>query len=209
MYMILSKMFDWFTNKNKRLQNKIDKYIDLENQKQILKSQVDECAQDFVDRKTSLDELIKSESDQSIKDSVQERYDNYVSGYIVEIGDLKRNRDRIESEMNNLIKGDEDFLNLVKKEKEVRKFKSILSKYRSNDIDLDACDALIKAVSKKKVDYADNLVFNEKGQLLLLKRSELAEFKPGHYTIPGGHVDLEEDFETAAKRELLEEAGIK
>ena len=77
MYMILSKMFDWFTNKNKRLQNKIDKYIDLEHQKQILKSQVDECAQDFVDRKTSLDELIKSESDQSIKDSVQERYDNY------------------------------------------------------------------------------------------------------------------------------------
>ena len=131
-------MFDWFTNKNKRLQSKIDKYIDLENQKQILKSQVDECADDFVERKTSLDELIKSESDQSIKDSVQERYDNYVSGYIVEIGDLKRNRDRIESDMNNLIKGDEDFLNLVKKEKEVRKFKSILSKYRSNDIDLDA-----------------------------------------------------------------------
>ena len=85
----------------------------------------------------------------------------------------------------------------------------ILSKYRSNDIDLDACDALIKAVSKKKVDYADNLVFNEKGQLLLLKRSELAEFKPGHYTIPGGHVDSGEDFETAAKRELLEESGIK
>lgn len=209
MYMILSKMFDWFTNKNKRLQSKIDKYIDLENQKQVLKSQVDECADNFVERKTSLDELIKSESDQSIKDSVQERYDNYISGYIVEIGDLKRNRDRIESEMNNLIKGDEDFLNLVKKEKEVRKFKSILSKYRSNDIDLDACDALIKAVSKKKVDYADNLVFNEKGELLLLKRSELAEFKPGHYTIPGGHVDPGEDFETAAKRELLEESGIK
>lgn len=209
MYMILSKMFDWFINKNKRLQSKIDKYIELENQKQILKSQVDECAQDFIERKTSLDELIKSESDQSIKDSVQERYDNYVSGYIVEIGDLKRNRDRIESEMNNLIKGDEDFLNLVKKEKEVRKFKSILSKYRSSDIDLDACDALIKAVSKKKVDYADNLVFNEKGELLLLKRSELDESKPGYYTIPGGHVDSGEDFETAAKRELLEEAGIK
>ena len=37
----------------------------------------------------------------------------------------------------------------------------------------------------------------------------MAEFKPGHYTIPGGHVDSGEDFETAAKRELLEESGIK
>ena len=209
MYMILSKMFDWFTNKNKRLQSKIEKYIDLENQKQILKSDIDDHSNDFVERKSSLDELLKSESDQSIKDSVQERYDNYVSGYIVEIGDLKRRRDKIENEMNNLIKGDEDFLNLVKKEKEVRKFKSILSKYRNDEIDLSVCDTLIKAVSKKKVDYADNLVFNEKGQLLLLKRSELAEFKPGHYTIPGGHVDSGEDFETAAKRELLEESGIK
>lgn len=209
MFQILSKMFEFFQNKNKRLQNKIDKYIELEKQRQILKSQVDECADDFVDRKSSLDELMKSESDQSIKDSVQERYDNYVSSYIVEIGDLKRRRDKIDSDMNNLIKGDGEFIELVEKEKETRKFKSILFKYRNNDIELSICDSLIKAVSKKKVDYADNLVFNEKGQLLLLKRSEVVDFKSGHYTIPGGHVDPGEDFETAAKRELLEEAGIK
>ena len=118
MYMILSKMFDWFTNKNKRLQNKIDKYINLEKQREVLKSEIDECADNFSNRKQTKDSIMKSESDQEIKKSVSERYDNFVNSHIVEIGDLKRRRDKIESEMNNLIKGDEEFLNLVKIEKE-------------------------------------------------------------------------------------------
>jgi len=209
MLQILSKMFEFFQNKTKRIQIKIDKYIELENEKQIIKSDIDELADLFSERKTVRDSIMKSETDQEIRKSVDERYDNFVSSHIFEIGDLKRRRDVIEKSMNNLIKGDDEFLNLVEKEKENRKFKSILSKYRSNDIDLNTCDTLIKAISKKKVSYADNLVFNDKGELLLLKRSEIVDFNPGYYTLPGGHVDQGEDFETAAKRELLEEAGIK
>lgn len=209
MLQILSKMFEFFQNKTKRIQIKIDKYIELENERQIIKSDIDELADFFSERKTVRDSIMKSETDQEIRKSVDERYDNFVSAHIFEIGDLKRRRDVIEKSMNNLIKGDDEFLNLVEKEKENRKFKSILSKYRSNDIDLNTCDTLIKAISKKKVNYADNLVFNDKGELLLLKRSEIVDFNPGYYTLPGGHVDQGEDFEIAAKRELLEEAGIK
>lgn len=242
MLQILSKMFEFFKSKTKRLQDKIDKYIELENDRSVLKSQIDELADFFYERKTVRDSIVKLETDQEVIKSVEDRFDNFVSSHIVEIGDLKRRRDKIDQEMNNLIKGDEEFLNLVKSEKYNRQYKSILSKYRDGILSLESCDKLLKAVQDRntndniqkssilgeygdqaiktikealkkkksnKVKYADNLVFNEKGQLLLLKRSEVVDFKPGHYTIPGGHVDPGEAFETAAKRELLEEAGIK
>ncbi len=53
------------------------------------------------------------------------------------------------------------------------------------------------------------LVFNEKGQLLLQKRSLDKDVAPGCWdTSVGGHVDPGETLEEAARRELLEELGI-
>ncbi|MFA5131225.1 MAG: NUDIX hydrolase [Patescibacteria group bacterium] len=47
-------------------------------------------------------------------------------------------------------------------------------------------------------------VFNQLGQALFFERI----IYPFAFTIPAGHLDVGEDFETAAKRELKEEAGI-
>lgn len=44
-------------------------------------------------------------------------------------------------------------------------------------------------------------------KVLLLKRSTL-EDQPGEWCMPGGHVDLNEDYLDAATRECTEEAGI-
>lgn len=47
-------------------------------------------------------------------------------------------------------------------------------------------------------------IFNPVGELLLLKSHKW----PGHYTIPGGHVELGERLEDTAIREAQEETGL-
>lgn len=54
------------------------------------------------------------------------------------------------------------------------------------------------------------LVFNSRGELLLQKRSANKDVAPGKWdTSVGGHVNSGESLETALKREMQEELGIK
>ena len=51
--------------------------------------------------------------------------------------------------------------------------------------------------------HAVVLLFNDKGEVLLEKRSD-----DGYFDFPGGGIDLKETAEEAAKRELFEETGL-
>lgn len=53
----------------------------------------------------------------------------------------------------------------------------------------------------------DMIVFNEHGELLLIKRGK--EPFMGAYSFPGGHMDIGETAEQCGARELFEETGIK
>jgi 8-oxo-dGTP diphosphatase len=65
---------------------------------------------------------------------------------------------------------------------------------------------------KKGIDYigvsAGAMIFNEKGELFLSKRSQNAKNEKGHWETPGGSVDFGETLEDAAKREIKEEYGV-
>lgn len=87
-------------------------------------------------------------------------------------------------------------------------YEKIKKAYQHGQISLDSFNTIIKGLTKEeKTKYADFLLFNEEGKLLLLKRSSWEDDNAGAWVIPGGHVDPGEDFKTAAIRELNEESG--
>jgi mutator protein MutT len=63
-------------------------------------------------------------------------------------------------------------------------------------------------VSKPKQLYADTIVRNPSGEILLLQRSYNDDFMAGKWCLPGGKIEAGEQPLIAAKRELFEETGI-
>ena len=70
-----------------------------------------------------------------------------------------------------------------------------------------------KELSKKNADamasIVEAIVTNEKGQILLLKRSENNTFFCGQWQLPGGKVEFGEKVRDGIKREIMEETGCK
>ena len=63
---------------------------------------------------------------------------------------------------------------------------------------------------KKELKHISSVyIFNDKREVLLIKRSKTAEKDPHIWEVPGGHVDAEDaSYEAAAKREAKEESGL-
>jgi 8-oxo-dGTP diphosphatase len=57
--------------------------------------------------------------------------------------------------------------------------------------------------------YTADVIVEEKGMVLLIKRSERSNAFPNFYAIPGGKVDSGESVEEAAVREAKEEIGVE
>jgi 8-oxo-dGTP diphosphatase len=60
----------------------------------------------------------------------------------------------------------------------------------------------------QKVRIASVVVFNKKGEVLVLQRSAKSKNNPNKWNFPGGHIDEGETHKEAAIRECQEEAGI-
>jgi 8-oxo-dGTP pyrophosphatase MutT (NUDIX family) len=62
----------------------------------------------------------------------------------------------------------------------------------------------------QKIIIVKVLVYNQKGELLLVRRSETAPRRALEWDFPGGFVDeTDESFQHAARRETEEETGLK
>ena len=56
---------------------------------------------------------------------------------------------------------------------------------------------------------AGALIFNDAGEVLLMKRGKNAKNEVGHYTIPGGSIEFGEKLSDGVKREVREEIGCE
>ena len=62
---------------------------------------------------------------------------------------------------------------------------------------------------ENKQQYADNIIRNPQGEILLMLRTSEDDFQPGVWSLPGGKIEKDESPYDAAKRELFEETGIQ
>lgn len=66
---------------------------------------------------------------------------------------------------------------------------------------------------KKGIDYigvaVGAMIFNDKGELFLSKRSKNCKNERGFWEVPGGGVEFGEKLEAAIRREMFEEYGIR
>lgn len=93
-------------------------------------------------------------------------------------------------------------------QKSIDSYQTIKKAYQNRIISLDSFNTVIKSLTKEtKTKYSDFILFNEKGEILITKRSTWETSNAGSWVIPGGHVDPGEDHKIAAIRELQEETG--
>ena len=53
------------------------------------------------------------------------------------------------------------------------------------------------------------VLFDQHGHILVLKRSKQSRTNPGKWELPGGKIDPNESFDSALKREIIEETGFQ
>lgn len=85
----------------------------------------------------------------------------------------------------------------------------LLSVVDENDCIVDACPRHIIHATGLRHRAVHILVFNEQGQLFMQKRSMKKDLNGGLWdTSAAGHVDIGEDYDASAIREVEEELGI-
>lgn len=88
--------------------------------------------------------------------------------------------------------------------------RKVIDFFSDNQAELEL---LVKGEDQQAIvntQYADAIVLNEKGEILLLLRSRQEEFGAGKWSLPGGKIEVSDDSElVAAQRELQEETGLK
>lgn len=62
--------------------------------------------------------------------------------------------------------------------------------------------------SESKQQYADTIIRNQEGKVLLLQRAFTDDFEPGKWCLVGGKIEKDEVPETAAVREVREETNL-
>ena len=174
-----------------------------------MKLELDLLANDFQSVSKSFENQLKDEKDVETKEFIKSKSETFTSNYLSQLVEKKKGFDKIQSEKKSLLNLYPQLEKAVIDWKREQFIHNTLSLYRSGKIELDDCDMIIKASTKEKVKYSDNLVFNEKGELLIVQRGPLDENGPNLWVLPGGHVDTDEKHEAAAKREVLEETGYE
>lgn len=219
---LISKIF---TSKDSRLK----KAIEINNRINEIKKETSRIRQDYAEIKKSNDTkmsildgrltICKSEAEKDInkdlKIKIENRFRNYDIDFEKSIIEKTKEVYLLKGKLNNLLK-EKEINELFKKELEKSEkeqaFNVIQQAYSEDKISKDKFKQYRKKAEKQlqnKVKYADMIVMNKDGQILLLKRTADSDMFPNEWCLPGGHVDPNEDCKKAAIRETNEETTLE
>ena len=182
---------------------KIDLYKSLKRELAESYAFGEELAERYQTQKSIIDEISHNGASDEARSRAMEKYDNFLKEHQKEVAKAVSNHNRIMKSIERLRKDervgqacrDIDFLD------------SMEQKYRAGEIKKSLFFDILKAKTGEPTKYADVIVQDPEGRILILWRCE--DYVPtGYCCIPGGHVDPGEDFKTAALRELMEETNI-
>lgn len=173
-------------------QEKINKYKSLQSELKEIGVEATSLADSY---------SIYKSTDWSTADNI-EKYNTFLDKHKKDVVDLCNRRARIEKSIEKIEK-DPSCAGIIK---EIREIDEIKALYKSQKISPRLFVDLLKA-KEGTVRFADVLVWKD-GKLLILQRVNENGGHSDKWCIPGGHVDVGEDFREAAKRELYEETGI-
>lgn len=182
---------------------KIDLYKSLKRELAESYAFGEELAERYQTQKSIIDEISHNGASDEARSRAMEKYQNFLKEHEKEVTKAVSNHNRIMKSIERLRKDEKvgqacrdiDFLD------------SMEQKYRSGQLSKALYFDILKAKTGEPTKYADIIVQDPEGRILILWRCE--DYVPtGYCCIPGGHVDPGEDFKTAALRELMEETNI-
>lgn len=182
---------------------KIKEYKELLASLDKVSEEANVLSEDFELHKSSISDF--NEGDEEIRNSKMKRFQAFLSNHSKEVARLCNKKTSLEKSIKKLEK-DEELASVFTKYKSIRDFRK---KYKAGEISKSILFQFMKSVEGGPVKYADVIIFNDKGQFLILQRAIGTRSSDSKWCIPGGHVDPGEEFQEAAVRELFEETGIK
>lgn len=182
---------------------KIDLYKSLKRELAESLSFGQELAERYQIQKSIIEEIGRNGASDEARSRAMEKYQNFLKEHEKEVAKAVSNHNRIVKSLEKLRNDNK----VGQACKDIDFLDSMEQRYRSGQLSKALFFNILKAKTGEPTKYADVIVQDPEGKILILWRCE--DYIPtGYCCIPGGHVDPGEDFKTAALRELMEETNI-
>lgn len=188
--------------KAKKSVNDVDEYKKLlKTDLSAVNKEINQLCENFNIQKSQLSDL--SSIGGELFEKAQKNYDSFVKEHIKDIDTVFKKKLKIEKALKSIRENNPDKINVFD---EIDQINKMSQGYNEGKISKSEFWQFLKS-KHGKVRFADVLLYRD-NKLLILQRAGDEGEHTDKWCIPGGHVEVDEDFRTAAARELYEETGI-